>query len=250
MKDIVKGILIFFAGMMAIIIVPFLIPRDTSRDNTPLKRTQNHLLQILYAILSFEKTYGRFPGMICDPEGRALLSWRVKILPFIEEETLYQQFHRDEPWDSPHNLKLLDKMPRYFGSDQVSEAPATHTHFRIFLSSSRHDLRSPDAPPFSLFDPPLGPKRLRLCDIGDGPENTLAIVEAKEAVPWTMPEGLEFPREGPLPKLADFWPDGKANVGFFDGSFELLSINIPESELIKLITPNGGEQLTRPRKRR
>src|SRR5271155_415299 len=43
-----------------------------------------------------------------------LLSWRVAILPYIEHEALYQQFKLDEPWDSPHNKKLLDKMPKLY----------------------------------------------------------------------------------------------------------------------------------------
>ena len=46
---------------------------------------------------------------ILDPNGKPLLSWRVQILPYIEEQQLYQDFHLDEPWDSEHNIKLLEK---------------------------------------------------------------------------------------------------------------------------------------------
>ena len=48
------------------------------------------------------------------PTGKALLSWRVALLPFLEENELYKQFHLDEAWDSDHNKKLLAKMPRVF----------------------------------------------------------------------------------------------------------------------------------------
>src|SRR5262245_14014333 len=58
---------------------------------------------------------GRFPAPAsCDPTGKPLLSWRVAILPYVGQEALYQQFKHDEPWDSPHNKKLIAKMPAVF----------------------------------------------------------------------------------------------------------------------------------------
>ena len=55
------------------------------------------------------------PDFRCKPtmtmSGKPLLSWRVHLLPFLEENELYEQFKLDEPWDSPHNIKLLDQMP-------------------------------------------------------------------------------------------------------------------------------------------
>ena len=35
----------------------------------------------------------------------------MAILPYIEQDALYKEFHQDEPWDSEHNKKLIDKMP-------------------------------------------------------------------------------------------------------------------------------------------
>src|SRR5258707_7271470 len=58
---------------------------------------------------------GRFPPAASrDQEGRPLLSWRVLLLPYVEQAALYQEFHLDEPWDSPHNLTLLPKMPKVY----------------------------------------------------------------------------------------------------------------------------------------
>ena len=61
------------------------------------------------------------PSNIRDREGSPLLSWRVAILPYIEEDSLYKEFHLDEPWDSPHNIQLLPRMPRNYKS--VGEQP-------------------------------------------------------------------------------------------------------------------------------
>src|SRR5262249_5899033 len=49
---------------------------------------------------------GGFPGGAPQgKEGKALLSWRVTLLPYLEQQNLFNQFHLDEPWDSPHNIK-------------------------------------------------------------------------------------------------------------------------------------------------
>ena len=74
-----------------------------------------NLKQIALAFHNFHSTYGALPGVaIVDAKGKALLSWRVAILPFIEEDALYRQFHLDEPWDSKHNKKLLARMPKLY----------------------------------------------------------------------------------------------------------------------------------------
>ena len=63
------------------------------------------------------------PAAIRDKDGKPLLSWRVAVLPFIEDSSfgvakggqpLYNEFHLDEPWDSEHNKALIAKMPAAF----------------------------------------------------------------------------------------------------------------------------------------
>jgi hypothetical protein len=52
------------------------------------------LVQIAYAIWSYHNHYKRFPTEdICDAEGKPLLSWRVRLLPFLEADHRYKQFH-------------------------------------------------------------------------------------------------------------------------------------------------------------
>ncbi|MBV9126015.1 MAG: DUF1559 domain-containing protein, partial [Planctomycetes bacterium] len=68
----------------------------------------NNLKQIALAFHSMNDTYNFMPpAAICGKDGRPLLSWRVAILPYIEQQNLYNQFRLDEPWDSPTNKKLL-----------------------------------------------------------------------------------------------------------------------------------------------
>ena len=76
----------------------------------------NNMKQICLAMLNYEATYQSFPPAAIEKDGKPLLSWRVAILPFLEEDALYKQFHLDEPWDSPHNLEVAKKMPSVFQS--------------------------------------------------------------------------------------------------------------------------------------
>ncbi len=70
----------------------------------------NQLRQLAIAALNYESSYQKFPAQAnYSDDGKPLLSWRVHLLPFMEQDSLYRQFKLDEPWDSPHNIKLLDR---------------------------------------------------------------------------------------------------------------------------------------------
>src|SRR5207249_2796575 len=78
--------------------------------------SQNNLKQIGLAMHNYHDTYRHFPPQaLTDKNGKPLLSWRVAVLPFIEQDNLYRQFKLDEPWDSEHNRKLLERMPKLGG---------------------------------------------------------------------------------------------------------------------------------------
>src|SRR5438309_10601168 len=84
-------------------------------------RSANSLKQILLAFHNFHDASGKFPTAASySKDGKPLLSWRVQILPFIEQTNLYNEFHVDEPWDSEHNKKLIPRMPKIFGSLNVA----------------------------------------------------------------------------------------------------------------------------------
>jgi hypothetical protein len=107
------------------------------------------------------------------------LSWRVHLLPYLEQEDLYAKFRLDEPWDSPHNRKLILQMPEIYGED-----PEGRTVFHVFTSP---DGRLP-------FSPGKGTWYRHL---GNEDHKTIGVVAAgtDKAEPWTKPGGLEFPTD-------------------------------------------------------
>src|SRR5262245_19749930 len=90
-------------------------PGDEAAKKEELRRqSANNLKQLVLAVHNFSDTYNRLPpAAVCDKKtGKPLLSWRVILLPFVEQGPLYKEFKLDEPWDGPNNKKLLEKMPK------------------------------------------------------------------------------------------------------------------------------------------
>ncbi len=151
------------------------------------------------------------------------------ILPYIEQDNLFKQFHLDEPWDSAHNKALIGKMPAVYRSPLSKLADKTRTNYLLPVG------------PAAAFD---GPKRVELKDIRDGTSNTIMVLEADDshAVVWTKPDDLPFDPKNPLKGLSNNLVEG-FQAAFMDGSVHFLSKRIPPEMLKALITPNGGEAI-------
>ena len=165
------------------------------------------------------------PGIGVTPAGKAKpgLSWRVAVLPFIGEEALYREFKLAEPWDGEHNKKLIARMPKIYAVPDADPAVAEagKTHYRLFDIGVT--------------------KRAQILD---GTSNTIAVVEAAEAVEWTKPEGLD-PNSKDLHALIRWgWGGGTvANVSMYDGALRAIREKISARTLKNAITPDEGEVL-------
>jgi hypothetical protein len=224
----------------------FLEQRRVGRSTAESTWLKNNLKQVGLAMHNYESTHNRFPNWDnfrnFYPDGRPFLSWRVYLLPFLEQQTLFSQFHLDEPWDSPHNIQLLDKMPQVFRSTgDVTDS--TTTRFQVFTGPEAPFLRSKNGS-FNGFSYYLGP---RFRDFSDGSSNTMLVVEADEskAVPWTKPDDLEFDPNDPLGTMG-FSGDETFSFLLADGAVWRMSASEVTSILSGMITPSGGESLYDP----
>ena len=199
----------------------------------PARRSQsiNNLKQIGLAFHNYHDAYGRFPpAVVYAPDGRPLYSWRVVILPFLEQQALYERFHLDEPWDSPHNGSLLAQGPGTYAWPAGLDAPRSPTRYLAFVG------------PGTAFDDPRGQP---LATFTDGTAQTVMVVEAAEPVPWSRPVDLACSPVGQLPKLGSpYLTGGKVNgfnALFADGSTRFVRDTVPEPDLRSLITRDGSE---------
>ena len=96
-------------------------------ENPRHLRCWSNLQYISLALNSYASTYGHFPpACIADKDGKAMHSWRVLILPFLDESAVYKAYDFTEPWDGPKNKKLLASRPVYFACpDDPAHDPET-----------------------------------------------------------------------------------------------------------------------------
>jgi hypothetical protein len=191
-------------------------------------RSMNNLKQIGLAVHNYHDTYNRLPDDIRDGKGKALLSWRVLLLPFIEQSNLYKEFRLSEAWDSPHNSMLLARMPNLYSSPRVKLKGKGYTVYQVF--------RGPNAV-FGRANP------LRLGAIPDGTSNTILAVESSTAVPWTKPGDIPFDRKKALPAFGKAFGDRPLAV-MMDGSARVLDLKKIRAETLKnAIDPADGNVL-------
>jgi hypothetical protein len=141
------------------------------------------------------------PAAVLGQDGKPLLSWRVLLLPYIEEHKLYKEFKLDEPWDSPHNRKLIERMPRTYEPYRGCDAPPHTTFFQV--------IRGPNTQ--------FQGRKLKLDDLKHRTSFFL-IVEAAEPVVWTKPDDLDYHPDEPLPRFGGIMRDGTFRVALADGS--------------------------------
>ena len=211
--------------MLLAILVPAL---EKSRKAAQRIASSNNLKQIALAMHNYHGANGHLPGAaIRDNNGKPLLSWRVALLPFLEQDALYNRFKLDEPWNSEHNLKLLKEMPRVYRLGNMPQKEPDKTFYQVFTGKG------------TPFEKDEGQK---FEDITDGTSNTILFIEAGDPVPWTKPEDLTYAADKPLPKLGGLLSEVFL-AAYCDGSVHPISRNVNEQRLRALITRNGGEKI-------
>jgi hypothetical protein len=203
--------------------VAFLHDRTKAAEQTARIALQHaHLKQLVLAMYVYSENHGALPPWaIASEQGRPLLSWRVALLPYLRQQDLYDRFHLDEPWDSPHNRQLIDRMPAVFESYAPNGSSGT-TRYRLFVSEQT---------PFGRGE------SLKVTDIVDAAQTVMiAAVSPRHATVWTRPDPLPF---RPGESLGYF--DEQMALAMFDGQiFSQMSATTPfsQEQLDTMITGN------------
>jgi hypothetical protein len=181
---------------------------------TASPRSRGNVEQLAAAMQTCYATEGSFPApALYSKDGVPLLSWRVALLPYLGQSTLYNQFHLDEPWDSEHNRGLLEQIPGVYGTRvPCKDRTPGLTYYQVLVGKS------------AAFE---HRKRMRIEDFWDGVSNTLLIVEAAQPVPWTQPEDVPFDPDKPVPRLGGLFAD-HFHVALGDGTVRSVNRTVSE----------------------
>lgn len=195
--------------------------------------SRNKLKQIAFAMHNHHDTYRKLPASFSTgPGSEPLLSWRVHLLPYLGEQSLFNQFHLNEPWDSDHNEKLVSQIPSVYVAPG-SKSGDGKTNYVTF----RHES--------SAFPPG---RSLSLAAMTDGTANTLMVVEVNDshAVTWTKPDDLDFEDGSDVLAALIGLRQGGFLSAFVDGSVHFIPDHIDRENLTRLIKRNDGQDVEIP----
>jgi hypothetical protein len=200
-----------------------------SRTRAREAQELNNLRQLALAFMNYESAHRSFPTDVYGEDGKPLLSWRVRLLPYLETGggEFFNEIRLDQPWDSAHNRQFHARMPEVFASPAAPGRPGT-TRVKTLAGAG------------TLFP---GNQELGYADLSDGASNTVLIVQAsrESAVEWMKPADIEFNATAPFAGVAQ--PSGEFLAAFCDGSVRRLSLAIGEATMKAISTRAGGESV-------
>jgi type II secretory pathway pseudopilin PulG len=216
-------VMLMIIGILIALLLPAI---QVARTAARRAQSMNNLKQINLALLNYESTYGTFPpAYIADADGKPMHSWRVLILPFMEQQALYDRYNFDEPWDGPNNSLFHNTVvPAYI--DPASDGTGAFTSYVAVTGAN------------TLFP---GAEAVALKDVVDGLSNTISVVTTTdEDILWCEPRDLEYDlmsfqvNDPENPCISSDYPGG-APVGMADASVQFIQDDIDEASLKALI---------------
>jgi hypothetical protein len=195
------------------------------QDQLKFVESAVHLDAIAAGMFKYHKKFGFFPpAVILGPDGKTQHSWRVAILPFLEEQDLFEQYALNEPWDSPNNQKLLLLAPDYYRApDEKPDSPNT-SYFVITGKGT-------------IFE---GSKGTSAAEVTDGMPNTMLVVESRRDVPWTKPEDISYDSKAPLPPLGGIHAKQFSTV-FGNGDLRGFPTTFDPQKIKAMFTKSAGD---------
>lgn len=217
-------------------------------ENTRRWQCSINLKQIALSLHNYHDVYKAFPpAFVSDASGKPAHSWRVLILPFMCQNTLYNSYAFDEPWDSPTNRALLTNTPT------------------IYQCPSRLD-RSPNAAAYTDYFAVIGPSAAwsgstssKLSDFKDSTSTAVLLVEiAGQKIAWTEPRDFTIDEVLKLVESRDEAVEGGhrsegafgdapnyvRHIALVDGSVQCVSTRLSREVWSHLLTIDDGADIS------
>jgi len=218
---VVLAVCFFLMVVCGGILVALLLPAvQQARQAARRMQSSNNMKHIAIALHNYHDTFGTFPpAYIPDENGKPMHSWRVLILPFVEETYLYDQYDFDKPWDHPDNMAVTTRLPVVYTSP--------------FFEKADTDLGLTPYVAISGPDTALGETEgAKIREVVDGTSRTVMFLENyAHPVFWAEPTDVS-----PDQILANYKrmatnPQMGINVSMVDGSVRFINENTQPSSL-------------------
>ena len=227
------------APLLASLLVPAI---RQARAAARRSQSQNNLKYLALALHNYHAANKSFPPRVVVENG-VERSWRVELLPYLDQADLYAEYRKDQPWDSEANQKVLAKMPEVFRNPADDRGEPYTSYFAVTAANPGSGMnRGPTA-----WSPDPG-EAVGLRELRDGTTTTVLVVEARKPVPWTKPEDLSY--DAALPAMEPDWRvplnlggfrPGEFLAAFGDGSVYPFVERTNGGLLRSLFTRQGGE---------
>ena len=184
------------------------------------------------AVANYHQDHGvNPPAWIADADGKPLHSWRVLLLPYLDQKNLYDRYDFSQAWNSRTNAALAAEMPRLYAFHGTHRPGLTTTNYLAVVGEST-------AWP--------GAEQRTLEQLTDGLGSTILVVEnTGQQVHWMEPRDLQFDTmsfaiNDPAGVSSIYRPPA---VTMVDGTLRRLDDQLSPNVLRALITATGGEPL-------
>ncbi|MGL4419716.1 MAG: DUF1559 domain-containing protein [Gemmataceae bacterium] len=196
------------------------------RQAAARNQNQNNMKMLGLGMHNFNDTMNGMPGPFAvDEKGQVKqgLSFRVSLLPYIEQDATYRQFDLNQPWNNARNTTAANTIIKQYNFP--GDPPSTQTPYRIFHGGG------------AMFE--TDGKMVKITSITDGTSNTIMMIEATDTVNWAEPKELPYSATTPLPPLGHKGAPTYSAL-FADGSVRTIQKTLSEATLRLLITKADG----------
>lgn len=210
----------------------------SQRETIMRAQRARNLLALYVALVCYADDHGGLPpAHTTNRAGRPMHTWRVLLLPYLGEKSLYSQINRNEPWDNTANRRLSGLMPEHYRSPLEAERHGATTSYFAVLGSHAPWWSTGDVKPWEAA----------------GSDEIMLIELVGSKTPWMEPRDLT------LEQVLDILrPENGSGVGGRGGEVNYLTVSgkvrtidpkIDRESLRKLLLGEVGESVKGGRER-
>lgn len=216
--------------LVVLVLIALLLPAVRRGPTRVARETmcRNNCRHIGLALQNYHDQYQAFPpAYTVDVNGKPLHSWRTLLLPFMEQQRLYDSIDLTKPWDDVVNMQAWKSMPPDYCCNDSRNAENLTTCLAVVV-------------PGSCLQPE---KSSSMSDIVDGPSSTVLFIEVpkEKGVIWMAPQDADEALFLAIGREIRATHGSKIHFVFCDGSCQSFPASLSVEDRKAMASIAGGE---------